>query len=247
MKFATFNICGWRSAIEKGLIKWIKESNVDVLALQELRTFKITKPLELANYFCFFNPSKFQGTAIISKEKPIRIIKEIGHQKLEKEGRFIQANFEKFIFINAYLPHGGRDKKELPYKLEVYDALIEYLSNLLSGNKKPIILAGDFNVAHKEVDLARPKENENNIMFTRKEREKIDKIIKLDFLDTFRKFHQHGGYTWWLRGFNAKERNIGWRIDYIFVSKNLNSVLENSFVLNLKISDHCPIITEISL
>ena len=247
MKFATFNICGWKGAIKKGLIEWIKEGEIDILALQELKTFEIGKPLELLNYFCFFNPSKFQGTALISKLEPIKISKEIGHKRFEREGRFIQAEFKNFIFINTYLPHGGRDKRDLPYKLEVFDVLINYLSDSLLKNKKPIILAGDFNVAHQEIDLARPKENENNIMFTLKEREKIDRIIKLGFIDSFRKFHEKGGYTWWLRGFEAKKRNIGWRIDYIFISKDLDFALKNSFVQNLEISDHCPVIVEINL
>lgn len=160
--------------------------------------------------------NKFQGTAIISKERPIKVLKEIGHERFDKEGRFIWADFEKFIFINAYLPHGGRDKKDLPYKLEVYDVLTEYLLNLILKNKK-IILAGDFNVAHKEVDLARPKENENNIMFTLKEREKIDKIIQSGFVDTFRRFHPKRSFTWWLRGFEArKEILVGELIIFSF-------------------------------
>lgn len=143
------------------------------------------------------------------------------------------------------MPHGRRDKLFLPYKLEAYQALINYLSALLSQNNKPIILAGDFNVAHKEIDLARPKENENNIMFTKEERRQIDRIIGLGFIDAYRKVRPKNGYTWWLRGFNARERNVGWRIDYIFVSKHFESSIKNAFVPSLKISDHCPVVLEI--
>ncbi len=246
MRIATFNICGWKSAIRKGLIEWIKNSEIDILAIQELRTLNVIKPFQLMNYFSVFNPSKFHGTAIISRNKPIKIIKKIGHRRFDDEGRFIQLEFDKFIFINLYMPHGRRDKTDLPYKIEIYNCLIEYLSKLLQG-KKPIILAGDFNIAHKEVDLANPKENENNTMFTQEERKQIDRIVKLGFVDTFRKFHQKNGYTWWLRAFNSKERNIGWRIDYIFVSRQLEPFLLNSFVPNLNISDHCPVITEIDI
>lgn len=246
MRIATFNICGWKSSIRKGLISFIKNQNIDILAVQELRTLNVIKPLELTNYFSVFNPSKFQGTAIISKIKPIKVRKKLGHERFDSEGRFIQLEFEKFIFINSYMPHGRRDKKDLPYKSEIYDFLIRYLSNLLQG-KKPIILVGDFNIAHGNVDLANPEGNQDNTMFTEEEREQVDKIIELGLVDTYRKFYKKEGYTWWLRAFNAKERNIGWRIDYIFVSKQLESYLLNTFVPNLDISDHCPVITEINV
>ncbi|PMB74094.1 hypothetical protein C0199_01370 [Candidatus Bathyarchaeota archaeon] len=123
---------------------------------------------------------------------------------------------------------------------------MSYLHELLSQSNKPIILAGDFNVAHEEVDLARPKENENNIMFTREERQQIDRIVSLGFINSYRKVHSKDGYTWWLRGFNAKEKNIDWRIDYIFMSKQLEPLIKNAFVPNLEISDHCPVVVEIT-
>ena len=244
MKISTFNICGWYSAINKGLGKWIKNSNIDILALQELRTVNVAKPLELAKYFTAFNPSKFQGTAIISTNKPLKIKRKLGYARLDSEGRFIQADFKNFIFLNVYLPHGGRDKKDLPYKLKSFELLIKYLVKL-KKERKPIILAGDFNVAHTEKDLANPERNKNNIMFTEKERRQIDKILELDFVDSFRQLHKTGGYTWWLRAFDAKKRNIGWRIDYVFISKNLTESLYNAFVeKNLEISDHCPLVVE---
>jgi exodeoxyribonuclease-3 len=247
LKIATFNICGWKSATQKGLLKWIEKEKIDILAIQELRTENITKPLiSLAkDYSFYFNPSKFHGTAIIARERPTKVKRKIGHERFDKEGRFLQAEYENFLFINVYMPHGRRDKLNLPYKLETYQFLINYLS-LLSQSNKPIILAGDFNVAHKEIDLARPKENENNIMFTKEEREQIARIIELGFIDAYRKIHSKDGYTWWLRGFNAKEKNIGWRIDYIFVSKEIEPLIKNAFVPNLEISDHCPVIVEIA-
>jgi exodeoxyribonuclease-3 len=247
LKIATFNICGWKSAIKKGLLKWIRNEKIDILAIQELRSESVTKPLNCLakDYNFYFNPSKFHGTAIITKEGPLKIIKKIGYERFDKEGRFLQAEYEKFLFVNVYMPHGRRDKLFLPYKLEAYQSLINYLSVLLSKSNKPIILAGDFNVAHKEIDLARPKENENNIMFTKEERKQIDRIIELGFIDAYRKIHSENGYTWWLRGFNAKERNIGWRIDYIFVLKQFEPLIKNAFVPNLKISDHCPVVVEL--
>ncbi|HDD05215.1 MAG TPA: exodeoxyribonuclease III, partial [Candidatus Aenigmarchaeota archaeon] len=164
------------------------------------------------DYFFVFNPSKFHGTAVISKENPDTIRRKLGHKRFDREGRFIQLEFEKFVFINAYMPHGRRDKKDLPYKLEAYDFLIEHLLKLLR-HEKPVILVGDFNVAHREVDLANPKKNKGNVMFTEEERKRIDEILELGFVDAFRKFHHRGGYTWWLRVFGSRERNVGWRID----------------------------------
>ena len=238
LKIATFNICGWKSAIRKGLLKWMIKEKIDVLGVQELRTKNITRPLNslIKDYNFYFNLSKFHGTAIISKEEPLKITKKIGYERFDKEGRFMQAEYQNFLFINAYMPHGRRDKLFLPYKLEAYRILINYLSVLLSQSNKPIIFLGDFNIAHKESDLARPKENENNIMFTREE---------LGFIDAYRKVHSKNGYTWWLRGFNAKERNVGWRIDYIFVSKHFEPLIKNIFVPDLKISDHCSVVLEI--
>jgi len=244
MRLATFNVCGWKSAVRKGLLKWFKSADIDILAIQELRTEKVIKPLELMNCFSVFNPSKFQGTAVISKKEPISVCKKLGHKRFDSEGRFLQLEFENFIFINAYMPHGRRDKKDLPYKLDAYNFLIKYLSRLLQ-NGKPVVLAGDFNIAHKEVDLANPRENENNTMFTKEEREQISRILELGFIDAFRKFHEKGGYTWWPRGFDAKERNIGWRIDYMFLSRQLEAYLKDASVPNLDISDHCPVIIEL--
>jgi len=242
MRFATFNICGWKSAINKRLLHWIKKSKIDLLAIQELRAERITKPLIDWGYRFYFNPSKFHGTAIISKKEPIKVTTQGICERFDQEGRFFQAEFDDFLFINVYMPHGGREKQNLSYKLEAYENLIKYLAKL----KKPVILSGDFNIAHTEVDLARPKENETNIMFTKEERKQIDRILQLGFIDVLRRFSSKNNYTWWLRAFNAKKRNIGWRLDYIFVSKQLESFLKDSFVPDLDISDHCPVIVELS-
>jgi len=153
-------------------------------------------------------------------------------------------DFKDFSLINVYLPHGGRKKENLQYKLKAFKELRKYLKKI---KDKKIILAGDFNVAHTELDLAKPKENRNNVMFLPQERVQIDKILKLGFFDTFRYLHKkEKAFTWWLKAFNCKERNIGWRIDYIFVSKPLISKLKKAFVLKeIEISDHCPIGIEI--
>ena len=143
------------------------------------------------------------------------------------------------------MPHGGRQKENMVYKLKSYDELLKYFKKI---NKKKVILVGDFNVAHQEIDLARPKDNKNNTMFTSEERKRIDKIIEIDFIDTFRKFHKEpGNYTWWPYYRNARQRNLGWRIDYIFTNKALTLELKKAFILkDIKSSDHCPIGVEIS-
>lgn len=156
------------------------------------------------------------------------------------EGRFLKLTFPRFTLINFYLPHGGRKKENLDYKLKVYDFLLNYLSKLV--NEK-VILSGDFNIAHEDIDLARPKQNQNNIMFTPEERKKIDNLIQLGYVDTFRIFNQEGGnYTWWSYMAGARERNLGWRIDYLFVSPGLKQDLKSAFILQeIAGSDHCPI------
>jgi len=177
--------------------------------------------------------------AVYTRPKPVRVIRKIGWKKFDDEGRFLRLDFPQLTRINFYLPHGGRGKEDLKYKLAVYDYLLKYFRYL--KNKK-VFLAGDFNVAHREIDLARPKENENNIMFTPREREQIDRLLKLGFVDSFRRFNGQGGhYTWWPYFARARERNFGWRIDYIFFP-SLLPFLEKAFIRkNFLGSDHCPV------
>ncbi len=205
-------------------------------------------PLEflLSGYELYINPARFHGTAILTKIHPLKVTKEIGHKKFDSEGRFIRLDFDNFILINTYMPHGGRFKERLEYKLKSYEFLLGYLNN--AKNKK-IVICGDFNIAHKPIDLARPEQNVNNTMFTMEERKMIDRLLDLGFIDSFRKFNQSSGhYTWWLRGYEARERNVGWRIDYIFISKNLENKLKNAFILSeVEGSDHCPVGVEISI
>jgi len=152
----------------------------------------------------------------------------------------LEVKFADFTLFNLYIPHGGRQKENLTYKLEVYKKLFEKLRNLKDKN---VILIGDFNVAHAEIDLARPKQNQNNIMFSEVERKQIDGIIDLGIVDSFRMFNgESGNYTWWPYAFNARERNMGWRIDYVFVSKDLSSgIKEANIYSDVCFSDHCPI------
>ena len=246
MKILSWNVNGIRAVYKKGFLDWLKKSRADIVCLQETKAQKEQLPFDLTqpkNYHSYFNSAArkgYGGVAIYTKEKPSKIESNLGLKRFDQEGRLLKLQFPHFILINLYLPHGGRKKENYGYKLEVYEQLIKYLRKT---RREKILLIGDFNIAHQEIDLARPKDNVKNIMFTPKERKQIDRIIKLGFIDSFRKFHEEGGhYTWWAYIRNCRERNIGWRIDYAFASKSLTPKLRKAFILpKVKGSDHCPI------
>lgn len=250
MKILSWNVNGLRAVIKKGFFDSLQKEKPDIICLQEIKT----QPENLSNesihwsgYFSFFNSALkkgYSGVAVYTKQKPLMIKNKLGLRRFDEEGRFLELHYPNFILMNFYLPHGGRQKENLDYKIEVYKKLFQYLKKM--KNKK-LILIGDFNVAYQEIDLARPKQNKNNIMFTPKEREQIDKILNLGFVDSFRKFRKDGGhYTWWPYFANARQRNLGWRIDYTFVSKNLIKRVKKSFILSQVYgSDHCPVGIEV--
>lgn len=246
MKIISWNVNGIRAVYKKGFLEWFKHAKADIVCLNEVKAHKNDIPKELLSikgYYAFFSFAQkkgYSGVAIYTKKKPVRIFYKMGFKKFDSEGRFIRLDYAEFILLALYLPYGGRSKENLDYKLKAYEHLFKYLKKLKG---KKVILAGDFNIAHKEIDLARPKQNHNNIMFTPLEREQISKLISLDFEDTFRKFNSKGeNYTWWPYFANARERNLGWRIDYVFVSKNLVSKLKKSFIWpEVTGSDHCPV------
>jgi len=246
MRIASWNVNGIRAAYKKDFLKWFIKTNADIVCLQEIRTQleqmpkDLIKPEEYYSYFNFAEKKGYSGTAVFTKKKPLKAEYGLGLKRFDDEGRIIKLNYSNFTLINLYFPHGAHDKRNLKYKLKAYDHLINYLKR---NKDKNIILIGDFNIAHQEIDLARPKDNKNNIMFTSEERKQLDRIIDLGFIDTFRRFNKKpGNYTWWPYRFNAKERNLGWRLDYIFTSKTLTPKLKKAFILNKVIgSDHCPI------
>lgn len=246
MKIVSWNVNGLRSVCRKNFLTWLPTSDIDIICLQEIKVNICQLDSEVTeikdyNFICNSAIKKgYSGTAIYSKEKPINVKKHIGFEKFDNEGRYIESHFKNFILINIYLPHGGRQKEKLDYKLLCYKYLLKRLKSLKNKN---VIITGDFNIAHHEIDLERPKSNKNNIMFTEKEREQITDIIKLGYIDSFRKYNVEGGhYTWWPYLASARERNIGWRIDYIFTSNSLDKKIKKANICkNIFGSDHCPI------
>jgi len=227
MKIISWNVNGIRAAVKKGFLDWFQKTKADIICLQEVRAELEQMPANLVKphgYYSYFNTARkkgYSGVAVYTKEKPLRVEYKLGMKRFDQEGRILNLEYKNFTLINIYLPNGGRQKENLGYKLKAY----QYLLNYLKENKsKCIILTGDFNIAHQEIDLARP--------FTVKERRQIDEIISMNFVDSFRVFNKKGeNYTWWANFANARNRNLGWRIDYVFVSQKLIPNLKKAFIL----------------
>lgn len=247
MKIISWNVNGLRAVFKKDFLAWFKKENADIVCLQEIKLQEGQIPEPLAapeGYFAYFSYAAkkgYSGVGVYTKDKPHAVENKIGLERFDSEGRILKLEFKDFILINFYMPHGGRAKENLDYKLEAYRHIFNYLEKI---KEKPLILAGDFNIAHEEIDLARPKDNLKNIMFTQEERKQIDRLIELGFTDTFRKFHRNeaGQYSWWPYFSLARDRNLGWRIDYVWTSKNITEKLKNAFILSdVMGSDHCPV------
>lgn len=253
IKIISFNLNGIRAASRRGLQNWLEKEPADIFCFQEIRAEKQQIPpglQERKDYCTYFNPALkkgYAGTALFTQKKPLSLKKSLNWQKFDQEGRMIEAEYQNFILINLYLPNGGRKQENMDYKLKSYDCLLGYLKKIIS-RKKPIILAGDFNVAHSEIDLARPQANKKNTMFTPSERKKIDQLIALGFKDSWRQLNSEPGhYTWWSHFAKARARNIGWRIDYIFVFLNSSLSLNQAYIYpQIMFSDHCPVGVEIN-
>lgn len=261
MKIISWNVNGIRAVDKKGLFApFIKKHKPDILCLQETKAQKEQSPIDLPGYEEYWNSAErkgYSGTAIFTKEKPKNVIfglpKNIEKKyKLEdnygdpnKEGRVVAAEYEKFYIISVYTPNAKDDLSRLNLRHKKWDpAFLEYVKTL--DKKKPVIFCGDLNVAHKPEDLAHPKQNDGKKGFTKEEREGIDNIIKAGFTDTFRIFTEgNGHYSWWSHFANARARNVGWRIDYIFTSNRLAPKIRQAKILpEVMGSDHCPILIE---
>jgi len=260
MKIISWNVNGIRAVERKGLFApFIKKYQPDILCLQETKAEQAQSPIDMPDYEEFWNSASrkgYSGTAIFTKEKPLSVANNIPKKfklKGDKygdpniEGRVITAEFKNFYVVSVYTPNAKDDLSRIPLRYKQWDpAFLAYIKEL--EKNKPVIFCGDLNVAHTPDDLARPKENVGNKGFTNEEREGIQNIIDAGFIDTFRMFTQgNGHYTWWSHFANARERNIGWRIDYIFVSAKLKNKIKSAKILpEVMGSDHCPVSVEIN-
>jgi exodeoxyribonuclease-3 len=248
MKLISWNINGIRAAYKKGLYEWLIKEKPDILCVQEIKALPDQIPTILKNnpeYFVYINSANrkgYSGVATFTKQKPKNVITNFGIDKFDIEGRIMITEVPNFVLLNIYFPNGKKNQERLNYKLDFYNAFLSYTDNIKIKGKN-IIVCGDFNTAHKEIDLSRPKQNEKNSGFLPIERLWIDTFIEHGNVDTFRYFNKEPNqYTWWDQKTRSRERNIGWRIDYFFINNGLIPNLSKSFILpEIMGSDHCPI------
>ncbi len=236
--------------MSKGLLGFLKKENADFVCLQEVKSDPSFIDFAKLGYRMAYFPARkkgYSGVLTLYKQEPLSIAKGIGKTKFDDEGRVLTLEYSKFYLVNAYFPHTQRGLLRLPFKLAFNKAFETFCRGL--RKKKSVVIAGDINVAHREVDLRNPKQNKNNAGFTPVEREWFDGFLKSGYVDTFREFVSSGGkYTWWPYRNNCRERNIGWRIDYFLVTQDLRKKLVNSQILkDVRGSDHCPVSLEIKL
>ena len=249
MKIISWNVNGIRAVIKKGFYDFVNEYNPDIICIQETKAHKDQVNIELDNYpFQYWNSAQkkgYSGVAIFSKVEPIKVENNMNIEKHDLEGRVITLEFNKYYLVTVYTPNSKRDLSRLDYRYNEWDKdFLKFLKKL--EEKKPVIFCGDLNVAHTEIDLKNPKTNHKNAGFTKEEREGFSNYIDNDFIDTFREFTKEGGhYTWWSYMFQARTKDIGWRIDYFCISQSLRSKLKDSYILkDVMGSDHAPIVME---
>jgi len=251
MKIISWNVNGIRAVLKKGFADFIHKSNPDILCLQETKAHpdQVDKILDNYEHHYWNSADKkgYSGTAVFSKIKPLKVVYGGGLEEGETEGRVITLEYDKFYLVNVYTPNSKRGLERLDYRQKWDVAFLKYLKEL--EKEKPVVLCGDLNVAHKEIDLARPKNNKKNAGFTEEERKGMDNYVKAGFVDTFRMFTEEGGhYSWWSYMFNSRSKDIGWRIDYFIVSEKLKSKVENSRILKMVMgSDHAPVELKIKI
>ena len=250
----SWNVNGVRAAYKKGLLDWLKKESPDILALQETKARPEQLPEDLldpSGYHAQWHWGErkgYSGVSTFHRKSPLEVRRGFVMPEFDAEGRVLAEGYEDFILFNIYFPNGQRDDQRLRYKLDFYEAFLKVVDRCREQGEDRIIVCGDVNTAHKEIDLARPKENSTVSGFLPVERAWIDKLLAHGFLDTLREFDQEGGrYTWWDTMTRARERNVGWRLDYFFITENLRPRLKRAFILSSVMgSDHCPVGIELS-
>ncbi len=251
MKLISWNVNGIRACINKGFIDFFKEVDADIFCIQETKCQPEQIELEFEGYTSYWNSAEkkgYSGTAIFTKQEPINVTYGIGIEEHDKEGRVITLEFDKFFMVDIYTPNAKRGLERLGYRQIWEDEIRKYLSKL--SKTKPVIMCGDLNVAHKEIDLKNSKANRGNAGFTDEERNKMTELLNAGFTDTYRYLYpdKQDVYSWWSYMGRAREKNIGWRIDYFIVSKDIEKNINEAMIYpEIMGSDHCPVGLEIKL
>ncbi|MBU9714049.1 exodeoxyribonuclease III [Evansella tamaricis] len=247
MKLISWNVNGIRACVKKGFLTYFQETDADIFCIQETKLQAGQIELTLNGYHQYWNYATkkgYSGTAVFTKREPLSVVRGgVGNEQQEEEGRIITLEFDHFYLVNVYTPNSQRDLGRLSYRLEWEDSLKAYLVDL--DKKKPVIVCGDMNVAHNEIDLKNSKSNRKNSGFTQEERDKMSLLLQSGFVDSFRYLYpdKEECYTWWSYMRDVRERNIGWRIDYFLVSKRIqNTIQEAQIHSHVLGSDHCPVV-----
>ena len=251
MKLISWNVNGLRAVLKKGFMDFFEDVDADIFCIQETKMQEgQIENFELKGYKQYWNSAikkGYSGTAIFTKIEPISVTYGIGIKEHDEEGRVITLEFDRFYLVNMYVPNSKRELERLDYRMLWEDEIRKYLTKL--NNKKPVIMCGDLNVAHEEIDLKNPKTNRRNAGFTDEEREKMTKLLQAGFTDTFRYIYPEKiAYSWWSYMGNARAKDVGWRIDYFIVSNNIKEKIEDAYIYKeIYGSDHCPVGIKINI
>lgn len=248
----SWNVNGLRAVLKKGFLKWFLKESPEILCLQETKAHEDQLPDSLKDvegyrsYFSTPERKGYSGVALYTKSEPVRVTYGLGIEKFDREGRVIVADYGQFELLNIYFPNGQSSAERLQYKMEFYEAFLEFVNKLRSQGKS-VVVCGDLNTAHKAIDLARPKANEKNSGFLPEERAWVDKFLGHGYVDTFRMYNQlPDQYSYWDQISRARDRNVGWRIDYFFVSEDFSDRIKAAYIYpDVMGSDHCPVGVEI--
>lgn len=251
MRLISWNVNGLRACLKKGFLDFFWAANADFFCLQETKMEQGQTELDFSGYYEYWNSAEkrgYSGTAVFCKREPLSVTYGMGIEEHDREGRVITLEQDSFFLVNCYAPNAQRELKRLEYRMEWEKSFLRYLLSL--DQKKPVVLCGDLNVAHQEIDLKNPKTNRNNAGFTDQERERMSMLLHAGFVDTFRYLYpdRTGAYSWWSYMRKARERNAGWRIDYFIVSERLKEYIRNSDIYaEIPGSDHCPVALELDI
>lgn len=253
-KFISYNLNGIRSAMSKDWINWLKDQNADIVCLQETKahTDQIDiSAFENLGYHTYWHSAQkrgYSGVAIFSKKKPDHVEVGCGIKAYDDEGRILRADFGEFSVLSCYFPSGSSGEERQDFKMEFLKDFTAYIHELKKTRKK-LLISGDVNICHQPIDIHNPVSNKNSSGFLPEEREWVSQFLQTGFVDTFRQLHKEPGkYTWWSYRFSARKKNLGWRIDYHFITENLLPHLQNAAILNEAVhSDHCPIVVELDI